>query len=254
MRLTAISAVRRDRPLAMDLSGCQKQLQLPATRGTRLLHSSSFFFFNDTATTEIYTLSLHDALPISRSRSSSAPADPPRSGRRTTSAPSERSRSRCCPTTSSRCCSRASSTRRRRSPSSTTDRKSTRLNSSHSQISYAVFCLKKKNTNNPSADFHPAIFFALNPIHMHNTTPMSLITVCKHYAPAPLTHPPSPTPIHTATVGSRCESLDTLSTRPRECSIKGEKSPNMSATPERCQLPRGCSTFRLRWTSTWKRP
>src|SRR2546421_4779950 len=49
----------------------------------------SFFFFNDTATTEIYTLSLHDAFR--------------------------------------------------------SDRKSTRLNSSHDQISYAVFCLKKKN-------------------------------------------------------------------------------------------------------------
>src|SRR5215510_15542720 len=67
-----------------------------------------FFFFNDTATTEIYTLSLHDALPI---------------------------------------CARCPATRgprwwrwraRRR------DRKSTRLNSSHVAISYAVFCLKKK--------------------------------------------------------------------------------------------------------------
>src|SRR2546430_13703752 len=70
-----------------------------------------FFFFNDTATTEIYTLSLHDALPIS-SRSF-----PPRSAR-------------------ARRCGRP------RFPK--TDRKSTRLNSSHSQISYAVFCLKKK--------------------------------------------------------------------------------------------------------------
>src|SRR2546428_1841263 len=76
-----------------------------------------FFFFNDTATTEIYTLSLHDALPIS-----------------------------------------AAAARRRRSAggggwrpdrdgagSKSRDRKSTRLNSSHDQISYAVFCLKKKN-------------------------------------------------------------------------------------------------------------
>src|SRR5215211_48269 len=68
-----------------------------------------FFFFNDTATTEIYTLSLHDALPISRSRP-----------------PSARRRGR-------RWC------RSRR-----LDRKSTRLNSSHTVISYAVFCLKKK--------------------------------------------------------------------------------------------------------------
>src|SRR5438270_4686108 len=36
------------------------------------------------------------------------------------------------------------------------DRKSTRLNSSHSQISYAVFCLKKKKTNNDGADYPPA--------------------------------------------------------------------------------------------------
>src|SRR2546430_9839933 len=83
-----------------------------------------FFFFNDTATTEIYTLSLHDALPISLlipcdqgpgwlqliGGEQLHPVVPP-------------------------------------SP----DRKSTRLNSSHSQISYAVFCLKKKNIDiNPS--------------------------------------------------------------------------------------------------------
>src|SRR5215475_15573704 len=72
-----------------------------------------FFFFNDTATTEIYTLSLHDALPICR-------ADI-RRGR-----PWCRRRS----TAASRSCS--------------SDRKSTRLNSSHVKISYAVFCLKKK--------------------------------------------------------------------------------------------------------------
>src|SRR5690349_24201509 len=76
-----------------------------------------FFFFNDTATTEIYTLSLHDALPISR-----FPGD-----------------------------GFASCTRRGTSPGiaastspSAGDRKSTRLNSSHVEISYAVFCLKKK--------------------------------------------------------------------------------------------------------------
>src|SRR3972149_2202257 len=70
------------------------------------------FFFNDTATTEIYTLSLHDALPIS-GRAPSALAGASRSCR----------------------------TGRRRARG---DRKSTRLNSSHSQISDAVFCLKKK--------------------------------------------------------------------------------------------------------------
>src|SRR5256885_12021296 len=75
-----------------------------------------FFFFNDTATTEIYTLSLHDALPISWRRLRSLP--PTRGWR-----PSP--------------CS-CSATKNR-------DRKSTRLNSSHLVISYAVFCLKKKN-------------------------------------------------------------------------------------------------------------
>src|ERR1039458_10882047 len=69
------------------------------------------FFFNDTATTEIYTLSLHDALPISRKARCS----------------SERCGARCVlPDAPDR------------------DRKSTRLNSSHLGISYAVFCLKKK--------------------------------------------------------------------------------------------------------------
>src|SRR3712207_7720839 len=83
-----------------------------------------FFFFNDTATTEIYTLSLHDALPIS-SRYSSTPGSSTTTPRST-----------------------ATSTARawRAGPSSPpTDRKSTRLNSSHANISYAVFCLKKKN-------------------------------------------------------------------------------------------------------------
>src|SRR3712207_8375544 len=98
-----------------------------------------FFFFNDTATTEIYTLSLHDALPISdravghhvRERAAvdlmvraevvgleredpvvGAEAEEGERGQRHV------------------------------------DRKSTRLNSSHANISYAVFCLKKK-TNTP---------------------------------------------------------------------------------------------------------
>src|SRR5690242_21643596 len=77
-----------------------------------------FFFFNDTATTEIYTLSLHDALPISwhptgRSAGWWRPA------RRWRSRP---------------------------------DRKSTRLNSSHMSISYAVFCLKKKKKKKNTHD------------------------------------------------------------------------------------------------------
>src|SRR5260221_5189840 len=72
-----------------------------------------FFFFNDTATTEIYTLSLHDALPICHLHGAGA-ARPDGAGH----AQSRGARS---------------------------DRKSTRLNSSHTVISYAVFCLKKKN-------------------------------------------------------------------------------------------------------------
>src|SRR2546427_11110518 len=82
-----------------------------------------FFFFNDTATTEIYTLSLHDALPILQG---------------------------------------ATTARARRGlgllyasqgqyGQAMEDRKSTRLNSSHSQISYAVFCLKKKKKNRRDA-------------------------------------------------------------------------------------------------------
>src|SRR3712207_8293631 len=89
-----------------------------------------FFFFNDTATTEIYTLSLHDALPIWRRQ---AERDRPR-GR-----PPRAARVR-----------RTQVLRLRRADTPMidffhrTDRKSTRLNSSHANISYAVFCLKKK--------------------------------------------------------------------------------------------------------------
>src|SRR2546429_5117113 len=76
------------------------------------------FFFNDTATTEIYTLSLHDALPIYSPSLSASALTPP------SSASSMPSYSDLFP--------------------SRIDRKSTRLNSSHGYISYAVFCLKKK--------------------------------------------------------------------------------------------------------------
>src|SRR5687768_18193522 len=76
-----------------------------------------FFFFNDTATTEIYTLSLHDALPILSPRRLAHPP-PPRHPRRA-------------------------------HPERRQDRKSTRLNSSHGYISYAVFCLKKKKQTLP---------------------------------------------------------------------------------------------------------
>src|SRR3712207_8186558 len=90
---------------------------------------SYLFFFNDTATTEIYTLSLHDALPILRDKVE----------RRARRVAQERDREQ--------------------GPDDAAvlvdvpllhlvrldlDRKSTRLNSSHANISYAVFCLKKK--------------------------------------------------------------------------------------------------------------
>src|SRR5436305_3100423 len=74
------------------------------------------FFFNDTAPTEIYTLSLHDALPISPVSYTGT-----RLGWSNSAAASASRMSR--------------------------DRKSTRLNSSHVRISYAVFCLKKKKMN-----------------------------------------------------------------------------------------------------------
>src|SRR3712207_9185043 len=83
-----------------------------------------FFFFNDTATTEIYTLSLHDALPIWSTTTSFWNAW--------------------------RNSNASLATRTHASGSSPftwkigADRKSTRLNSSHANISYAVFCLKKK--------------------------------------------------------------------------------------------------------------
>src|SRR3712207_8584145 len=92
----------------------------------------SFFFFNDTATTEIYTLSLHDALPISR-RSSQNPART-----RTAGPPSRR------PARRAQAPSRSSYSRSTTAVTPRADRKSTRLNSSHANISYAVFCLKKK--------------------------------------------------------------------------------------------------------------
>src|SRR5256886_8515086 len=106
-----------------------------------------FFFFNDTATTEIYTLSLHDALPISRcpfhkETKPSFSVNPAKDifycfG-----------------------CQKGGSVfnfvmeiERVTFPEAikiVADRKSTRLNSSHSQISYAVFCLKKKKRPLPS--------------------------------------------------------------------------------------------------------
>src|SRR3712207_8548973 len=95
-----------------------------------------FFFFNDTATTEIYTLSLHDALPICRPAGAHL-ATPERRRRRGRVAAADR-------------------TDHRRRPRPGRDRRtgarseSTRLNSSHANISYAVFCLKKKKKHNLS--------------------------------------------------------------------------------------------------------
>src|SRR3712207_9084612 len=93
----------------------------------------SVFFFNDTATTEIYTLSLHDALPISRCDV--------RRGRR-------RARQPWLPGPAGTSDGRTSGGVRvllgEVAGLALVDRKSTRLNSSHANISYAVFCLKKK--------------------------------------------------------------------------------------------------------------
>src|SRR3712207_9052997 len=94
-----------------------------------------FFFFNDTATTEIYTLSLHDALPIYHRRHGrragvDVPAPEPDPGL----APGGDS---------------GSGPPRAGDPLGGRDRKSTRLNSSHANISYAVFCLKKKKNSSP---------------------------------------------------------------------------------------------------------
>src|SRR5690349_22720932 len=90
-----------------------------------------FFFFNDTATTEIYTLSLHDALPISRRTGNRRPRGVEERAVMNVRVLMESGRSRL------RCRDFFSTERGK-------DRKSTRLNSSHVEISYAVFCLKKK--------------------------------------------------------------------------------------------------------------
>src|SRR5256885_13159280 len=101
-----------------------------------ILHSRFFFFFffNDTATTEIYTLSLHDALPILSemllNNETSYVSVAFHIGTRELEFWIDRGL--------------ASHIRARE------DRKSTRLNSSHLVISYAVFCLKKKKTKHKS--------------------------------------------------------------------------------------------------------
>src|SRR2546430_10877594 len=101
------------------------------------------FFFNDTATTEIYTLSLHDALPIFETAISLL--------REAT----------------------ALDTGFAMAYRKLGDRKSTRLNSSHSQISYAVFCLKKKK--NIKIPIYITTIVTLHTIVIHN-----MITTSDH--------------------------------------------------------------------------
>src|SRR5689334_23869700 len=105
------------------------------------------FFFNATATTEIYTLSLHDALPISRG-GRAARAHRGRGHRQLGQDLHEGPPRR----------------RARAAGPHGGDRKSTRLNSSHSSISYAVFCLKKKN----HATFHE--FGTVIDVHIDSDT------------------------------------------------------------------------------------
>src|SRR2546422_3764940 len=95
----------------------------------------SFFFFNDTATTEIYTLSLHDALPISYLIAKAAPV------------------------ASGRCAPTIAWPPRKLTLRSNRDRKSTRLNSSHGYISYAVFCLKKKKKRKLTHSAQPELSY-----------------------------------------------------------------------------------------------
>src|SRR3712207_7784101 len=106
-----------------------------------------FFFFNDTATTEIYTLSLHDALPISLlvalvTGAGAAAVD----AERVPIAVAAQMRRAMCLIQGGDCLG---------------DRKSTRLNSSHANISYAVFCLKKKKNKE-----YNITFFLKPSIHM----------------------------------------------------------------------------------------
>src|SRR5690554_8061909 len=110
----------------------QRSLVLLSSALLRIIVFLFFFFFNDTATTEIYTLSLHDALPIlvtveTETTVLSEEIEEPE------------------PTPSP-------------IPDEDTleeDRKSTRLNSSHVRISYAVFCLKKKKKNKQHIKYLP---------------------------------------------------------------------------------------------------
>src|SRR2546429_1344285 len=108
--------------------------------------SVPLFFFNDTATTEIYTLSLHDALPISRR----LPVAVPKRRRLEESAQQTR---HAVPSGQDRSQIVKRAATGGREP---LDRKSTRLNSSHGYISYAVFCLKKKRIRIPESPWSHA--------------------------------------------------------------------------------------------------
>src|SRR5687768_17913973 len=99
----------------------------------------SYFFFNDTATTEIYTLSLHDALPICDAHRPAGQHD--RADPDVPQRPRRHEVRRVVPRAPPRLVRHPRGERARDAPR---DRKSTRLNSSHGYISYAVFCLKKK--------------------------------------------------------------------------------------------------------------
>src|SRR5438034_7505958 len=94
----------------------------------RLPSCSFFFFFTDTTSTEIYTLSLHDALPISLVRGAAVEGP----GHEIVFADHAM---------------QVGQKLRAAGVEIIGDRKSTRLNSSHTVISYAVFCLKKKKTD-----------------------------------------------------------------------------------------------------------
>src|SRR2546430_5957877 len=106
-----------------------------------------FFFFNDTATTEIYTLSLHDALPIFGDAELVGQLTGESTGNAQLFGEVHREAA------VARGLERG-------------DRKSTRLNSSHSQISYAVFCLKQKKISTP---FINTPFFCRVPPHMSDS-------------------------------------------------------------------------------------
>src|SRR3712207_7345231 len=106
------------------MSRCMMITSLPCSVG----YVFFFFFFNDTATTEIYTLSLHDALPISDRSRGASPQPLRQAGDHEPDLVGGGGQP---------LVDRAEGVAEQ-------DRKSTRLNSSHANISYAVFCLKKK--------------------------------------------------------------------------------------------------------------